>query len=524
MPKNNYHPLPDFSSLIRWTVQDVINWLEKNKLSSCGKLFRDAGIDGNKLYNSTEADLIGINCPKRELSIIVDLLKQAQPQKGRGYKQPNSTPKAPPRPAATITNNDEASGSEDDCGWSDTEFSDEDDDGQNGDSDSSYEQPISEPAPPVRPSRPGGSSQPAHPPPSRPRPPPPTPQESAPEVPPPRPGMRPIAQPSEEFYEEPNNDVPSRPTFAQPPLPGSRDRPPRPGERNPVPQTPPRGGRGPLPQPEEEMYEDPDEGTKGPQKPKFKAPAPPGVQNQEDYEEPDSKLQPAPRPPLPRIPPAPSEEDYVETDTPAPSVVARSRRPPAPIPTPSPVVDDQEDYDQPDVGFTRTNKDSNQKHSTPSAPSGVGKKEHRSRNDPLPRPPQAQSPIVPPQSRQAPRSTMPKSEDDESDLERQKWFHGDIKRASAAARLMQYKTDGMYLIRKSSQGKDKPYTLQIWYQDKDYNLPIRIVPHNKQYAIGAERPGERTFPTLRAMVNFFKKNFLVLAGGGQTTLVKSLPR
>jgi len=33
--------------------------------------------------------------------------------------------------------------------------------------------------------------------------------------------------------------------------------------------------------------------------------------------------------------------------------------------------------------------------------------------------------------------------------------------------------NGMYLIRRSNKMADQPFTLQIWYGDTDYNLPIK---------------------------------------------------
>ena len=49
----------------------------------------------------------------------------------------------------------------------------------------------------------------------------------------------------------------------------------------------------------------------------------------------------------------------------------------------------------------------------------------------------------------------------------------------------------MYLIRKSSQGSDQPYTLQIFYRGKCYNLPIRRRSDNL-FAVGKEeKDGEK---------------------------------
>ncbi|KAL4231746.1 hypothetical protein ACF0H5_009322 [Mactra antiquata] len=84
--------------------------------------------------------------------------------------------------------------------------------------------------------------------------------------------------------------------------------------------------------------------------------------------------------------------------------------------------------------------------------------------------------------------------------------------------------NGMYFIRKSTQGGVKPYTLQIYFENKTYNLPIRK-KDNGTFALGKdEKPNERAFDNLLILVNAFKKNPILLAGGKQTILVKSLPK
>ncbi|XP_045189614.2 lymphocyte cytosolic protein 2-like isoform X4 [Mercenaria mercenaria] len=122
------------------------------------------------------------------------------------------------------------------------------------------------------------------------------------------------------------------------------------------------------------------------------------------------------------------------------------------------------------------------------------------------------------------QSTPHKAELTESDLLRQKWYHGNIKRVDAEVKLKQLSIDGMYLIRKSSQGSDQPYTLQIFYRGKVYNLPIRRRSDNL-FAVGKEgKDNEKACPSLLDLVNTFKQNILVLSGGAETKLVKSLPK
>ncbi|KAL3864696.1 hypothetical protein ACJMK2_006398 [Sinanodonta woodiana] len=57
--------LPEYKFVVRWTVQDVVNWLQESGFVECSRIFRDAGIDGNKFVNLTENELSRINCPQK---------------------------------------------------------------------------------------------------------------------------------------------------------------------------------------------------------------------------------------------------------------------------------------------------------------------------------------------------------------------------------------------------------------------------------------------------------------------------
>lgn len=51
--------------------------------------------------------------------------------------------------------------------------------------------------------------------------------------------------------------------------------------------------------------------------------------------------------------------------------------------------------------------------------------------------------------------------------------------------------DGAFMVRKSSgQDTQQPYTLAVFYKGRVYNIPIRFIPANKQYALGSEKKGE----------------------------------
>lgn len=51
--------------------------------------------------------------------------------------------------------------------------------------------------------------------------------------------------------------------------------------------------------------------------------------------------------------------------------------------------------------------------------------------------------------------------------------------------------DGSFLVRKSSgQDSKQPYTLVVFYNKRVYNIPIRFIESERQYALGREKTGE----------------------------------
>ncbi|XP_076105012.1 uncharacterized protein LOC143073391 isoform X5 [Mytilus galloprovincialis] len=165
--------LPDYNQLMRFTINDVCNWLAENRFGEFVKQFREHGIDGNRFVTLSDLDLSRMNCPMakrrdllklvRELpkpaesssryrrvkrlikarrhtvvSVIyqsVDRMKNiVQPQipatPSRDYNPPNHGRPPPPIPAPQAQVNgdnnddDDGSGPEDDYEWGASDFSD----------------------------------------------------------------------------------------------------------------------------------------------------------------------------------------------------------------------------------------------------------------------------------------------------------------------------------------------------------------------------------------------------------------
>ncbi|XP_071170052.1 B-cell linker protein-like isoform X10 [Mytilus edulis] len=157
--------LPDYNQLMRFTINDVCNWLAENRFGEFVKQFREHGIDGNRFVTLSDLDLSRMNCPmaKRRdlLKLVRELPKPAessrmknivQPQipatPSRDYNPPNHGRPPPPIPAPQAqVNGDSDSEGEADCQW-DSEFDSSEEEDYENTPDSI--QPIVEPRRPTQ--------------------------------------------------------------------------------------------------------------------------------------------------------------------------------------------------------------------------------------------------------------------------------------------------------------------------------------------------------------------------------------
>ncbi|KAL5011509.1 hypothetical protein ScPMuIL_010060 [Solemya velum] len=93
--------LPDYNSLMRWTVHDVSNWLQTNKLAGFVMPFRNAGVDGLKLSKLTHTDLLNMkNCPLRNADVVIGLVSKINGRRSpaRYRTEPERDTRTPPLP------------------------------------------------------------------------------------------------------------------------------------------------------------------------------------------------------------------------------------------------------------------------------------------------------------------------------------------------------------------------------------------------------------------------------------------
>ncbi|XP_039504939.1 B-cell linker protein-like isoform X1 [Pimephales promelas] len=132
-----------------------------------------------------------------------------------------------------------------------------------------------------------------------------------------------------------------------------------------------------------------------------------------------------------------------------------------------------------------------------------------------------------PLPRQAPahsRGTLPsegrsaRDAEEEAGVYSKVWFAGSCDRKTAEDALIRLAKDGSFLLRKSS-GVDaqQPYTLVVFYNGRVYNIPVRYIASNKQYALGKEKQGEEHFSSVSDMIENHQKNPLVLVDSQSNT-------
>ncbi|OWF35667.1 B-cell linker protein [Mizuhopecten yessoensis] len=394
--------LPEYSGLVRWTINDVGQWLSANGFPEFCRSFREAGIDGVKFVELDETEMNRMRTPMNKRGKLITIIKSIKKPDLPGIQtiissrapaspripQRDYNQKAPPQISATrIDSDDSGSGSDDDYEWAPSDFEDDHEDGGHGgqgghgghdDPEENYDEPDRK-QPPPQPGRAGRtaspvSSQPALP--SRPgRRAQPAPEEEQPPLPS-RPGRR--AQPAPKKEQPPQ---PARPVRRAQPVPSSQDDqdvyedPDNPTSSQPPP--PPRGGRRVIPTPQptqntrrpatlpvnepEEYYEDPNELPEAPKPPINDQPTYEELEEEQEKNKSNQKHKTPARPPGKTTPSKSSApptrgckvisssdsdtEDYEKPNEPTAPIPTRfqsrqkASRPPEPSPT-----DDQPEY------------------------------------------------------------------------------------------------------------------------------------------------------------------------------------
>ncbi|OBS81901.1 hypothetical protein A6R68_24109, partial [Neotoma lepida] len=74
---------------------------------------------------------------------------------------------------------------------------------------------------------------------------------------------------------------------------------------------------------------------------------------------------------------------------------------------------------------------------------------------------------------------------DEKDVQQNEWYIGEYSRQAVEDLLRRENKDGTFLVRDcSTKSKAEPYVLMVFHGNKVYNVKIRFLESNQQYALG----------------------------------------
>ncbi|XP_025068592.1 SH2 domain-containing protein 6 [Alligator sinensis] len=107
----------------------------------------------------------------------------------------------------------------------------------------------------------------------------------------------------------------------------------------------------------------------------------------------------------------------------------------------------------------------------------------------------------------------------------QPWYAGSCDRQTAETALLYANKDGAYLVRRSGRGGPQPYTLAVLLGARVYNIPVRLIPGPRPFALGRTNACPEVgaqlgcaqcqglFPSVPSMVWHYMQHPLVLVDG-----------
>ncbi|XP_051524494.1 B-cell linker protein-like [Myxocyprinus asiaticus] len=100
----------------------------------------------------------------------------------------------------------------------------------------------------------------------------------------------------------------------------------------------------------------------------------------------------------------------------------------------------------------------------------------------------------------------------EAGLQDREWFAGICDRKTAEETVLRFNKDGTFLVRCSnSQSGCQPYTLVVLFHHSVYNIPVRFLNDSHHYALGKEgKKTEELFVSLQEMISHHMKNPILL--------------
>ncbi|XP_069925686.1 cytokine-dependent hematopoietic cell linker [Oryctolagus cuniculus] len=107
---------------------------------------------------------------------------------------------------------------------------------------------------------------------------------------------------------------------------------------------------------------------------------------------------------------------------------------------------------------------------------------------------------------------------DHKGIQHSEWYIGQYGRRVVEEALMKENKDGTFLVRDcSTKSKEEPYVLVVFYGNKVYNVKIRFLERNQQFALGTGLRGDERFDSVEDIIQHYKSFPIVLIDGKDKT-------
>ncbi|XP_021793989.2 cytokine-dependent hematopoietic cell linker isoform X3 [Papio anubis] len=154
---------------------------------------------------------------------------------------------------------------------------------------------------------------------------------------------------------------------------------------------------------------------------------------------------------------------------------------------------------------------------------GVQNRDHRGGMQPCSpqrcQPPASCSPHenIPPYKYTSWRPPFPKRSD-RKDVQHNEWYIGEYSRQAVEEAFMKENKDGTFLVRDcSTKSKEEPYVLVVFHGNKVYNVKIRFLERNQQFALGTGLRGDEKFDSVEDIIEHYKNFPIILIDGKDKT-------
>ncbi|XP_008057393.2 cytokine-dependent hematopoietic cell linker, partial [Carlito syrichta] len=107
---------------------------------------------------------------------------------------------------------------------------------------------------------------------------------------------------------------------------------------------------------------------------------------------------------------------------------------------------------------------------------------------------------------------------DDKDIQHNEWYVGEYSRQAVEEALMKENQDGTFLVRDcSTKSRKEPYVLVVFYGNRVYNVKIRFLERNQQFALGTGLRGNEKFDSVEDIIEHYKYFPIVLIDGKDKT-------